>query len=153
MILSSFRNIKRERRKRKERERRARGKDEALELSKTRKEGGEKRQGKDVRRDRNLGRRKYSDRGQIEMWERDLYEVIHIIPSRTLHALCHAILFKFLEKGLSSKSWSFLLFGILPKSVHQIAQIKFKNCKVFIVSEGAHPPPPLRHPFPNKEDL
>ena len=28
--------------------------------------------------------------------------------------------------------------------------IKFENCKVFIASEGAHP---LRHPFPNKEDL
>ena len=35
-------------------------------------------------------------------------------------------------------------FQILTKSLHQIAQIKFENCKVFIASEGAHP---LRHPL------
>ena len=43
---------------------------------------------------------------------------------------------KKLEKGLSSK----LCFGILPKSMHQIAQIRFENCKIFIASEGAHLP-------------
>ena len=32
-----------------------------------------------------------------------------------------------------------LLFGILPKNLHKISQIKFENCKVFIASEGAHP--------------
>ena len=31
-------------------------------------------------------------------------------------------------------------FGILPKRLHQIVQIKFENGKVFIASEGAHPP-------------
>ena len=37
-------------------------------------------------------------------------------------------------------------FGILPKSLHQIMQIKFENYKVFIASEGAHPPqtPPFQ---------
>ena len=50
-----------------------------------------------------------------------------------------SILFKLSEKRLS-KWWSFLRFGILPKSMHQIAQIRFENCKVFIASEGAHPP-------------
>ena len=34
--------------------------------------------------------------------------------------------------------------------MHQIVQIRFETCKVFIASEGAHP---LRHPFSNKEDL
>ena len=29
---------------------------------------------------------------------------------------------------------------ILPKSMHQIAQIRFENCNVFIASQGAHPP-------------
>ena len=41
-------------------------------------------------------------------------------------------------------------FEILPKSLHQIAQIKFENCKVFIASEGTPPSDTL---FPNKEDL
>ena len=35
-------------------------------------------------------------------------------------------------------------FGMLSKSMHQIAQIGFENCKVFIASEGHIP---LRHPF------
>ena len=57
-----------------------------------------------------------------------------------------SILFKLSEKGLSSKWWSFLRFGMLSKSMHQIAQIRFENCKVFIASEGAHPPqtPPFQ---------
>ena len=57
-----------------------------------------------------------------------------------------SILFKLSEKGLSSKWGSFLCFGILPKSMRQIAQISFENCKVFIASEGAHPPrtPPFQ---------
>ena len=50
-----------------------------------------------------------------------------------------SILFKLSEKGLSFKSWPFLCFEILLKSMHQIAQIKFENCNVFIASEGAHP--------------
>ena len=37
-------------------------------------------------------------------------------------------------------------FGMLSKSMHQIAQIRFENCKVFIAFEGAHPPqiPPFQ---------
>ena len=51
-----------------------------------------------------------------------------------------SILFKLSEKELSSKWWIFLRFGILPKSMHQIAEIRFENCKIFIATEGAHPP-------------
>ena len=59
----------------------------------------------------------------------------HIYHSWTLSNL-----FKLSEKGLSSNWWSFLRFGILPKSMHQNVQIRFENCKDFIASEGAHPP-------------
>ena len=45
---------------------------------------------------------------------------------------------KSMERG--AKSRSFFLSGILPKSIHQIAQINFENCEVFVASEGAHPP-------------
>ena len=56
------------------------------------------------------------------------------------------ILFKLSEKELSSKWWIFLRFGILPKSMHQIAEIRFENFKIFIATEGAHPPqiPPFQ---------
>ena len=42
---------------------------------------------------------------------------------------------------LSGELWWFFLRyrKILPKSMHQIAQIRFETCKVFIASEGAHP--------------
>ena len=40
---------------------------------------------------------------------------------------------------------------VLPKCMHQIAQIRFENCEVFGASQGAHRP--YRHPLSNKEDL
>ena len=54
-----------------------------------------------------------------------------------------SIIFKLSEKGLSCW-WSFLRFGMLSKSMHQIAQIRLENC--YIASEGAHPPqtPPFQ---------
>ena len=83
-------------------------------------------------------RRKYSDRGKI--WDVRIGSVFYSSIKPYLgQNIIMSILFKLSGKWLLSKLWAFL-FGILPKSMYQITQIKFENCKVFIASEGAHAP-------------
>ena len=43
--------------------------------------------------------------------------------------------------------WRIIMTWILPRSIHQIARIQYKNSKIFQLLRGAHPPyknPPVR---------